>query len=46
VAALMKGGWAAAPDDSLPFALQPARAPGRMQRTAAIRKIILENEVI
>src|SRR6266852_9901007 len=44
--ALMNGGWLAALGDSLPLALQPARAPGRMQRTKTIRRISLGNEVI
>src|SRR5712692_4963375 len=44
--ALMNGGWPVAPGDSLPLALQPARPAGRMQTNAAIRKTILENEVI
>jgi len=42
----MNGGWLAAPGDSLPLALQPARLAGRIQRATVIRRIILENEII
>jgi len=42
----MDGGWLVEPGDSLPLALQPARPAGRAQRITAIRRIILEDEVI
>jgi len=45
-AALMNGGCFASPDDSLPLALQPVSPVGSTQRSTAIRRSSLENEII
>jgi hypothetical protein len=44
--AFITGGWLEAPGKLLPLALQPVRPVGRMQRIAAARRIIVEDEVI